>query len=209
MSRNDMTSRDILYHECYGLSSDCLHQASESSTINLERMVRPFLGWFERMNSESGVDIRREVHQGQDAPLHRGEWRQMTNGTLGFLDNRKRDLLEGFQEPLSGRTRRGPLGVSGVQPCQLSTLLRQLTADNEFEQGQDTQGDRQQANQSSGMVVSGHHRELDLVEVVELADHPWFVATQYHPEFQSKPTRAHPLFREFVKAACERKRSHS
>jgi CTP synthase len=60
---------------------------------------------------------------------------------------------------------------------------------------------------SAGLVVSGHHRELDLVEVVELADHPWFVATQYHPEFQSKPTRAHPLFREFVKAAFERKRT--
>ena len=47
----------------------------------------------------------------------------------------------------------------------------------------------------------------ELVEVIELDDHPWFVAVQYHPEFRSKPTRAHPLFREFIAAACERNRS--
>ena len=48
--------------------------------------------------------------------------------------------------------------------------------------------------------------ELDLVEIIELPDHPFFVAVQFHPEFRSKPTKAHPLFREFVKAACARKR---
>ncbi|MHC4959898.1 MAG: CTP synthase [Planctomycetota bacterium] len=56
----------------------------------------------------------------------------------------------------------------------------------------------------AGMVIAGVNPELDLVEVVELADHPFFVATQYHPEFRSGPMRAHPLFREFVKAAAER-----
>ena len=56
----------------------------------------------------------------------------------------------------------------------------------------------------SCLVVAGIHEELDLVEVIELADHPFFVATQYHPEFRSKPTRAHPLFREFITAACKR-----
>jgi CTP synthase len=41
----------------------------------------------------------------------------------------------------------------------------------------------------------------DLVEVIELDDHPWFVASQFHPEFKSRPTRPHPLFRDFVGAA--------
>ena len=59
----------------------------------------------------------------------------------------------------------------------------------------------------AGLTVAGFHRELDLVEAIELKDHPWFVAVQYHPEFRSKPTRAHPLFREFIAAACERNRS--
>ncbi len=54
-----------------------------------------------------------------------------------------------------------------------------------------------------GMVTAGVNPELDLVEVIELADHPFFIATQYHPEFRSKPADAHPLFRDFVKAAHE------
>jgi CTP synthase len=41
----------------------------------------------------------------------------------------------------------------------------------------------------------------DLVEVIELEDHPWFCASQFHPEFKSRPTRPHPLFRDFVGAA--------
>jgi len=45
----------------------------------------------------------------------------------------------------------------------------------------------------------------DLVEVVELEDHPWFVAVQYHPEFKSRPFDPHPLFVGLVKAALERK----
>ena len=47
--------------------------------------------------------------------------------------------------------------------------------------------------------------ERDLVEIVEIHDHPFFVAVQYHPEFKSKPTRPHPLFREFVAAAIQHK----
>ncbi len=54
---------------------------------------------------------------------------------------------------------------------------------------------------SKGLVIAGLNEALDLVEVVELPDHPWFVAVQYHPEFQSKPTAPHPLFRDFVRAA--------
>jgi CTP synthase len=56
----------------------------------------------------------------------------------------------------------------------------------------------------AGLVVSGTFQEGRLVEVVELPDHPWFVASQFHPEFKSRPTRPAPLFREFVGAARER-----
>jgi CTP synthase len=58
----------------------------------------------------------------------------------------------------------------------------------------------------AGLVVSGTFQEGRLVEIVELADHPWFVASQFHPEFKSRPTRPAPLFREFVGAALERSR---
>jgi len=57
-----------------------------------------------------------------------------------------------------------------------------------------------------GLVVSGTFQAGRLVEVVELPDHPWFVASQFHPEFKSRPTRPAPLFRDFVGAALVRAR---
>ena len=54
---------------------------------------------------------------------------------------------------------------------------------------------------AKGFIVSGVCPGRDLVEIVELGDHPWFVACQFHPEFQSTPLQAHPLFRGFVAAA--------
>ena len=59
--------------------------------------------------------------------------------------------------------------------------------------------------QRSGMIVSGINPRRNLVEVIELKNHPWFVATQAHPEFQSKPNKAHPLFAAFIGAALKRK----
>jgi CTP synthase len=55
--------------------------------------------------------------------------------------------------------------------------------------------------QQGGLTVSGRNPRRNLVEIIELKDHPWFVAVQFHPEFQSKPSSAHPLFAAFVAAA--------
>jgi len=55
----------------------------------------------------------------------------------------------------------------------------------------------------AGLVISGVNPERDLVEICEAPDHPWMVGVQFHPEFKSRPNRAGPLFREFIKAACE------
>jgi CTP synthase len=60
-----------------------------------------------------------------------------------------------------------------------------------------------------GLVVSGTFQEGRLVEIVELPDHPWFVASQFHPEFKSRPTRPAPLFRDFVGAALARMRERA
>jgi CTP synthase len=60
--------------------------------------------------------------------------------------------------------------------------------------------------EEKGLVVSGECREGNLVEIVELPDHPWFVGCQFHPEFKSGPLKAHPLFREFVAAAVKSKK---
>lgn len=57
--------------------------------------------------------------------------------------------------------------------------------------------------EARGMVLSGRSADNSLIEVIELADHPWFVASQFHPEFKSRPDRPHPLFRDFVGACLQ------
>ncbi len=64
---------------------------------------------------------------------------------------------------------------------------------NEFRKRMETQG----------LIVSGRSADNNLVEVIELADHPWFVASQFHPEFKSRPTHPHPLFRDFIGASVQ------
>jgi len=55
-----------------------------------------------------------------------------------------------------------------------------------------------------GLTFGGLSPDGRLVEIIELRDHPFFIATQFHPEFKSRPNRAHPLFREFIRAAARR-----
>ena len=62
--------------------------------------------------------------------------------------------------------------------------------------------------EKEGLIVSGMSPDLRLVEIVEIADHPWFVACQFHPEFKSKPNNCHPLFKDFVHAALDYKERH-
>ena len=56
-----------------------------------------------------------------------------------------------------------------------------------------------------GLIIAGVNPERDLVEIVEVPGHQWMVGVQFHPEFKSRPNKAGPLFREFVRAACENK----
>lgn len=59
--------------------------------------------------------------------------------------------------------------------------------------------------ESNGLVISGTWPEGNLCEIAEIKDHPWMLGCQFHPEFKSKPTKAHPLFREFIKAVIKQK----
>ncbi|MFK7740550.1 MAG: CTP synthase [Planctomycetota bacterium] len=56
-----------------------------------------------------------------------------------------------------------------------------------------------------GLVMAGVNPKLDLVEIIEIPDHPWFVGVQYHPEYKTRPLQPHPLFRDFIAAAIARK----
>ena len=57
--------------------------------------------------------------------------------------------------------------------------------------------------EQKGMVFSGINPQSGLVEAIEIKSHPWFVCTQFHPEFKSKPIQPHPLFRDFIRASIE------
>lgn len=63
--------------------------------------------------------------------------------------------------------------------------------------------------EANGLLIAASSKDDSLVEIVELPDHPWFVAVQYHPEFKSKPIKSHPLFAGFIAAAIGRTKSDS
>jgi CTP synthase len=98
----------------------------------------------------------------------------------------------------------------GVYPCKLTPGTRAAQAYGEpvvYERHRhrwEVANRYRPAMTAAGMVMAGLSPDDRLVEMIELAEHPWFVATQFHPEFRSRPNRAHPLFRDFVGAARER-----
>ena len=98
----------------------------------------------------------------------------------------------------------------GLYPCNLQPGTQAAKA-YQVDQVQERHRHRFELNNayrdllaSGGMVFSGISPDGRLVEIVELADHPFMVATQFHPEFLSRPNRPHPLFVGFLRAVCER-----
>ena len=96
----------------------------------------------------------------------------------------------------------------GAYPCTLTPETNAAKAyNNEFDISErhrhryEFNNDYREAIESKGLKIVGTSPDGKLVEMVELTDHPWFVACQFHPEFKSTPLVAHPLFDGFVKAA--------
>ena len=102
----------------------------------------------------------------------------------------------------------------GAQPCMLTAGSRAQAcygSDSVFERHRhryEFNNAYRQQFAEQGMQVTGTSPDGSLVEIVEVPAHPWFVAVQFHPEFKSKPTASHRLFRGFVEAAVERHASH-
>jgi CTP synthase len=112
-------------------------------------------------------------------------------------------------------TEKGGTMRLGAQPCLLSEQSRSYACYGRAEISE-RHRHRYEFNpaylkefEEHGMQAVGKSPDGRLVEVVEIPDHPWFVAVQYHPEFKSQPHAAHPLFTGFVEAALERHRSRS
>jgi CTP synthase len=65
--------------------------------------------------------------------------------------------------------------------------------------------DYRETLEKNGLVIAGNNPEKHLAEIIELKNHPFFMASQFHPEFKSRPQKPHPLFRELVNAGIEKK----
>jgi CTP synthase len=95
----------------------------------------------------------------------------------------------------------------GAQPCKLvaGTKARELYGADEITERHRHRYEFNNAYRDqlmkAGLTVAGLYTKHDLVELIELRDHPWFIACQFHPEFLSKPNKPHPLFRGFIEAA--------
>jgi CTP synthase len=98
----------------------------------------------------------------------------------------------------------------GSYPCKLTPGSRAHAAYGTTEIAErhrhryEFNNDYRKRLEKAGLVCSGLSPDGELVEVVELPDHPFFIASQFHPEFKSKPFAAHPLFRAFIEAAAQR-----
>lgn len=100
----------------------------------------------------------------------------------------------------------------GAYPCQLREGTRAFEAygtpliSERHRHRYEVNNKYREIFEKNGMIISGVSPDNKLVEMIELKNHPWFVGGQFHPEFKSRAQRAHPLFREFVRAALARKR---
>ena len=97
----------------------------------------------------------------------------------------------------------------GAYPCELaqgSLAHAAYESDNVSERHRhryEFNNDYRQKLADAGMVFSGSSPDGALAEIIELADHPWFLGCQFHPEFKSRPLAPHPLFRDFIAASCK------
>ena len=123
-----------------------------------------------------------------------------------FDKNTEHPVIWLMEEQQSVRERGGTMRL-GAWPCSLAaeSLARQAYGVDLIHERHrhryEFNNAYRQAFAKQGLIATGTSPDGTIVEIMERVDHPWFLAVQFHPEFKSKPTKAHPLFRDFVAAA--------
>jgi CTP synthase len=101
----------------------------------------------------------------------------------------------------------------GEYPCELkddSNVFKAYKSKNIMERHRhryEFNNEYRESLEKAGLVISGVCPDAALIEIIEIEDHPWYLGCQFHPEFKSRPLDPHPLFRAFIAAACEKKKS--
>ncbi|GAB4489788.1 MAG: CTP synthase [Thermodesulfovibrionales bacterium] len=123
------------------------------------------------------------------------------------------DFRKGKVEERTEATHKGGTMRLGAYPCTIEPNTRAFAAYGQKEISE-RHRHRYEFNNAykgiitrHGMQISGASPDGELVEIVEVEDHPWFLGCQFHPEFKSRPTEPHPLFRAFIEASLKEKRS--
>lgn len=155
----------------------------------------PFLGISLGMHL-AVIDFARNIVGLKEASS--SEWDKTTDYPVIDLLPEQKDL-----ESMNGKMR------LGLYPCKIVEGTKAMEVYNDeliYERHRhkyEVSNEYRDKLVEHGLVISGISPDEKLVEIVELKDHPWFVGVNYHPEFKSRPTRSHPLFRDFIKAAIK------
>jgi CTP synthase len=108
-------------------------------------------------------------------------------------------------EDKGGTMRLGLYPIAIAEDSLAARVYGQLHIEERHRHRYEVSNDYRAILEKNGFRVSGIWPEKQLVEIVELPDHPWFIASQFHPEFRSRPWEPHPLFAGFIGAACARR----
>lgn len=102
----------------------------------------------------------------------------------------------------------------GAYPCKIKNntlafkVYKELMVSERHRHRYEFNNKYRQEFEKKGIIFSGTYPEKNLVEIIELKGHPYFIAVQFHPEFKSKPDNPHPLFREFIRAAVKKTKNN-
>jgi len=128
--------------------------------------------------------------------------------SLEFDENTPHPVITLMESQVAVQDKGGTMRL-GAYRCALKpgTLAHRLYGQDMIEERHrhryEVNNEYRERLESAGLIFSGHNPELNLVEMIELEDHPHFIGCQFHPEFKSKPFAPHPLFSGFVRAAAE------
>jgi CTP synthase len=159
------------------------------------------------------IEFARNVAGLKDA--NSSEFNELTPDAVIYL------MLEWFDERTGTIQRRdegsdkGATMRLGAYPCQIAKdtfAYRAYGEENISERHRhryEFNNDYKAPLAENGLIFSGSSPSGDLVEIIEIKDHPWFLGCQFHPEFKSRPMTPHPLFRDFIKAALEYSKSRA
>ncbi len=155
------------------------------------------------------IEFARNVAEIADA--HSSEFKPETKAPVIYLMTEWFDERTQTIQRRDANSEKGGTMRLGAYPCRLTSGTKAFEAygatdiSERHRHRYEFNNDYLEPLEAHGMVFSGFSPRGDLVEIVELKDHPWFLGCQFHPEFKSRPMSAHPLFLEFIRAALQRK----